>query len=150
MTNTPPTATNAKVVWRAMYDPYGNATEVLDPDGDGKSFRMPFRFPGQWWDFATGLHYNFFRDYDPATGRYLEADPETHQIEGVSVRITSAAKTVTDCFKYRNKIGLDVALEALRDAWRERRITMDEIDRYARVCRVQRVIRPYLEMLCVS
>ena len=70
-----------------------------------------------------------------------------HRIEGVPVRITSVAKTVADCFKYRNKIGLEVALEALRDAWRERRVTMGEIDRFARVCRTQRVMRPYLEML---
>ena len=72
---------------------------------------------------------------------------EVHSIEGVDVRITSPAKTVVDCFKYRNKIGLDVALEALREAWRERRITMDEIDRLARICRVERVMRPYVESL---
>ena len=57
------------------------------------------------------------------------------------------AKTLADCFKYRNKIGLDVAFEALREAWRARRFTMDELDRCAAVCRVQRVMRPYLESL---
>ena len=72
---------------------------------------------------------------------------ETHELEGRPVRIYNVAKTVADCFKYRNKIGLDVALEALRDAWRARRFTMDELDRYAAVCRVSRVMRPYLEML---
>lgn len=72
---------------------------------------------------------------------------EIHEIEGVPVHITSVAKTVADCFKYRNKIGLDVALEALRDAWRDRRIGMSEIDRSAHVCRVSRVMRPYLEAL---
>jgi RHS repeat-associated protein len=75
MTNTPATPSQAKVIWRASYEPFGLSTEELDPDGDGKQVRMPMRFPGQRWDFATNLHQNGFRDYDPATGRYLEADP---------------------------------------------------------------------------
>lgn len=81
------------------------------------------------------------------SGSALTEGIETHRVEGVEVRTYSAAKTVADCFKYRNKIGLDVALEALRDAWRARRFTMDEVDRYARICRVERVMRPYLEAL---
>ena len=56
-----------------------------------------------------------------------------------------AAKTVTDCFEFRNKIGLDVALEALKDAWNSRKITMDDVARFARINRVERVMRPYLE-----
>ena len=64
----------------------------------------------------------------------------------MSVRVHNAAKTVADCFKYRNKIGLDVALEALRDYRRQRR-SMDELWRYAGICRVARVMRPYLEAL---
>jgi hypothetical protein len=63
------------------------------------------------------------------------------------VRIYGVARTLADCFKYRNKIGLDIGVEALREAWRARRFTMDELDRYARICRVQRVMRPYLEAL---
>jgi predicted transcriptional regulator of viral defense system len=72
---------------------------------------------------------------------------EEHVIEGVAVPVYSPAKTVADCFKYRNKIGLDVALEALRDCWRQRKATMDELYQAAQVCRVGRVIRPYLESL---
>ena len=72
---------------------------------------------------------------------------ETHRIEGETVRVYGVAKTIADTFKYRNKIGLDVALEALREAWRARRFTMNAIYRFARVCRVERVMRPYLEML---
>ncbi|MGL6161791.1 type IV toxin-antitoxin system AbiEi family antitoxin domain-containing protein [Microbulbifer sp.] len=72
---------------------------------------------------------------------------EEHKIDGVPVRITSVAKTVADCFKYRNKIGLDVALEALREAWSEQRVSMDELWRCARACRVSNVMRPYLESL---
>ena len=81
------------------------------------------------------------------SGPALTQGVETYKIEEVPVRITSAAKTLADCFKYRNKIGLEVALEALREAWRERKVTMDEIDRFARICRVERVMRPYLEAL---
>jgi predicted transcriptional regulator of viral defense system len=72
---------------------------------------------------------------------------EEHTIQGVKVRVTSPARTVADCFKYRHKIGLDVALEALRDCWRQRRATMDELWRAAAVCRVANVMRPYLESL---
>lgn len=81
------------------------------------------------------------------SGRALGAGVETHEIEGRRVKIYSAAKTVADCFKYRHKIGLDVALEALREGWRERRFTMDELGRYAAICRVERIVRPYLEAL---
>lgn len=81
------------------------------------------------------------------TGAALTQGVESHRIEGQTVRIYNIAKTVADCFKYRNKIGIDVALEALREAWRARRFTMDALDRYARICRVQRVMRPYLEAL---
>ena len=70
---------------------------------------------------------------------------EEHIVDGVTVRVTSVAKTVADCFKYRNKIGLDVALEALREAWDEKRMTGDEIWHYAKICRVSNVMRPYLE-----
>lgn len=81
------------------------------------------------------------------SGAALHEGIEEHQIEGVTVRVYSIAKTVADCFKYRNKIGLDVALEALRECWRKRRATMDDLHRTAVVCRVSRVIRPYLETL---
>lgn len=64
-----------------------------------------------------------------------------------SVRTYNLAKTIADCFKYRNKVGLDVALEALREAWRGRRVTADELWRYAKICRVSNVMRPYLESL---
>lgn len=63
------------------------------------------------------------------------------------MRVYSVAKTLADLFKHRNKVGLDVALEALREAWRERKFTVDALDRAARVCRVERVIRPYVEAL---
>jgi len=63
----------------------------------------------------------------------------------VPVQIFSPAKTVADCFKYRNKIGLDVAIEALRDCVRQRKATMDDLWEAAKVCRVSRVMQPYLE-----
>jgi predicted transcriptional regulator of viral defense system len=64
---------------------------------------------------------------------------------GAPIRVYSAAKTVTDCFKFRNKIGLDVALEALKDAWRSRKVTMAELSHFAKINRVERVMQPYLE-----
>lgn len=81
------------------------------------------------------------------SGEALSAGMETHEVEGVRIKIYNPAKTVADCFKYRNKIGLDVAMEALRDCWRRRMATADELYRYARVCRVERVMRPYMESL---
>lgn len=77
----------------------------------------------------------------------LNAGVEEHQIEGVSVHVYSPAKTVADCFKYRNKIGLDVAIEALRECRQARRCTMDDLWHYADICRVRNVMRPYLESL---
>lgn len=70
-----------------------------------------------------------------------------HVINGVPVRIYSPAKTIADCFKFRNKIGLDIAIEALREAWRTRKATMDELVEAARVDRVLRVMRPYMEAI---
>lgn len=81
------------------------------------------------------------------SGEALTSGIEEHTIEGVIVRVYNPAKTVADCFKYRNKIGLDVAIEALRDCRQQRRATMDELWRYAKVCRVANVMRPYLESL---
>ncbi|MHB1455603.1 MAG: type IV toxin-antitoxin system AbiEi family antitoxin domain-containing protein [Armatimonadota bacterium] len=81
----------------------------------------------------------------------LQYGVSIHTIEGVQVPIYDPAKTVADCFKYRNKIGFDVALEALRDCWRQRKATMDELWQAAKVCRVSRVMRPYMESLvCVD
>lgn len=79
------------------------------------------------------------------SGKSLTEGIERIEIEGVRVPVFNAAKTVADCFKYRNKIGLDVALEALRETRRARKATVDELWRYARICRVANVMRPYLE-----
>ena len=81
------------------------------------------------------------------SGPALTEGIEIHDIQGVPVRIYNPAKTVADCFKYRNKIGLDVALEALREGWRARRFNMDDLWRSAKVDRVTNVMRPYLEAL---
>jgi predicted transcriptional regulator of viral defense system len=91
-------------------------------------------------------------DYPPLrvvrfTGEALTAGVAVHTIEGQSVRIYGVAKTIADCFKYRHKVGLDVALEALKEGWQERRYTMAKIDHFARICRVSHVMRPYLEAL---
>lgn len=81
------------------------------------------------------------------TGGAFSHGIEKHLIEGMEVSIYSPAKTVADCFKYRNKIGLAVAMEALREGWRMKRFTMDELWKAVRVCRVQSIMQPYVEML---
>lgn len=72
---------------------------------------------------------------------------ETHAIDGVSVSIYDAEKTIADCFKFRNRIGLDMVLEAVRLYRERRRVDVDRLMRYAEICRVEKVIRPYLEVL---
>ena len=91
-------------------------------------------------------------DYPPLhivrfSGAALTEGVDERTIEGLPVRIYDPAKTIADCFKYRNKIGLDVALEALRDGLREHKFTTDELWHYAQVCRVSRVMQPYMEAL---
>jgi predicted transcriptional regulator of viral defense system len=81
------------------------------------------------------------------SGAMLTYGVVSRSILGVSVSITSAARTVVDCFRYRNKIGIDVAMEALRDAVRSRKTTVDEISRAAEVCRARTVMKTYLEAL---
>lgn len=91
-------------------------------------------------------------DYPPVkfirmSGTALDEFIEVHQIEGVGVRVYSAAKTVADCFKFRNQVGLDVAIEALKEGWRLNKFSMDELMACAKVCRVANVIQPYAESI---
>lgn len=81
------------------------------------------------------------------SGAALSFGIQTRRLEGQPVRIYSLAKTVADCFKYRNKIGIDVAVEALRESLAEGRLNLAELEPAARACRVSRVLRPYLEAL---
>jgi predicted transcriptional regulator of viral defense system len=81
------------------------------------------------------------------SGEAFTAGVESHQRPGGIVRVYSAAKTVADSFKFRNRIGLDVAIEALREGWQQRRFTLAELDAMARICRVQAVMKPYVETL---
>jgi predicted transcriptional regulator of viral defense system len=89
-------------------------------------------------------------DYPPVrvfrfTGEAFKSGIESHNTEGVSLRVYSAEKTIADCFKYRNKLGLDTAIEALRLYRERKRFKVDDLMRFARVCRVENVIRPYVE-----
>jgi predicted transcriptional regulator of viral defense system len=91
-------------------------------------------------------------DYPPLhivhmSGEAMIQGIEVVNVSGSPVRVFGVAKTVADCFKFRNKIGLDVALEALRESWLAKRTTMDELWRYAQICRVANVMRPYMESL---
>lgn len=79
------------------------------------------------------------------TGEAYTQGIETHERDGVKLHVYSVAKTVADCFKHRNKIGMDVALEALKDARAQGRASFDDLWRCAKVCRVSNVMRPYME-----
>ena len=79
------------------------------------------------------------------TGEVYSKGIETVEREGVKLRVYSVAKTVADCFKHRNQIGLDVALEALKDVRAKRKASSDDLWRYAKICRVANVMRPYME-----
>jgi len=81
------------------------------------------------------------------SGAALTEGVEQHRREGVEIRVYSAAKTVADCFKYRNKVGIDVAVEALRDFSRRHRGGATELARFARICRVTRIMQPYLDAI---
>ena len=91
-------------------------------------------------------------DYPPVkmvqfSGEAYAAGVEVVQVDQVALRVYGAAKTVADCFKHRNKIGLDVAIEALKDALTQRKATADDLWHFAKICRVANVMRPYLEVL---
>jgi predicted transcriptional regulator of viral defense system len=77
----------------------------------------------------------------------LRAGVESHVEHGVELRVFSAGKTVADCFKFRSRVGTDVAVAALREGWEKKRFTIDELWRFAAICRVTTVMRPYLEAL---
>jgi len=79
--------------------------------------------------------------------KYFDCGIEEHQIQGVTVRVYSPAKTVVDCFKFRNKVGIDVAREALKESLAQGKATVDEIYRCAKICRMLNVMRPYLEIV---
>lgn len=94
-------------------------------------------------------------DYPPVrfirmSGASMNEFIENHRYEGAVLRIYSAAKTVADCFKFRNQVGLDVAIEALKEGWQSRKFSMDELMSCARVCRVSKVIQPYAETIVYS
>jgi predicted transcriptional regulator of viral defense system len=91
-------------------------------------------------------------DYPPVrvvrfSGQSLTEGVEEYQVEGVTIKVYHQAKTVADCFKYRNKIGLDIALEALKDCRQRKLCTTEQLWKYAKICRVSNVMKPYLEAI---
>lgn len=72
---------------------------------------------------------------------------EVHSIRGAELQVYNVAKTVADCFKFRNKVGTDVAIEALRDSWRQKKLKIDDLEIYAKQCRVWNVMKPYTETI---
>jgi predicted transcriptional regulator of viral defense system len=81
------------------------------------------------------------------SGDNFSSGIETHQCNGIDIRVYCPAKTVVDCFRFRNKIGIDIAIEAMRDALGQKKATSDEIWEYARITRLTKVMRPYLETI---
>lgn len=91
-------------------------------------------------------------DYPPIkmvkyTGKAYSEGVEIQQSDGIDYRVYNVAKTIADCFKHRNKIGIDIAIEALKDAYGKNKVTTDELWHYAKICRVANVMRPYLEAI---
>jgi len=81
------------------------------------------------------------------SGEMMTEGIKRHVIQGVSVPVYGVSKTVADCFRFRNRIGVNIAVEALRDAWRNKKATSEELWHYAKVCRVLNVMRPYFDSL---
>ena len=110
------------------------------------------QLPRQLWMALPSKTRTSTIDYPPMrfvrmSGGAYSTGIEEHTLEGQNVRIYDVAKTVVDCFKFRNKIGMDVVLEALNESWRERKLNLNRVAEYARICRVWNVMRPYLEAI---
>lgn len=91
-------------------------------------------------------------DYPPLSihrfsGKAFHEGIEIHNVDGIDVKVYNTEKTLADCFKFRNKIGMDVALEALKSYRSKKKIKMKDVYHYARICRVENIMRPYLEAL---
>jgi RHS repeat-associated protein len=95
---------NGQVVWSAVYDPFGNAAVYGDVDGNGTDVTTNLRFPGQYWDSETALHYNYFRYYDPETGTYLRSDPK-----GLSGGLATFLYAAGAPLVLTDRMGLDTA-----------------------------------------
>jgi len=104
-----------------------------------------------WLALPIGTSYPHIRDmpvrFCKFSGPTHALGIEEHHLPGGTVRVYSPAKTVVDCFKFRNKIGMDVAIEALSDCLRKRRATVTQLNEFAAACRVAKVMRPYLEAM---
>jgi predicted transcriptional regulator of viral defense system len=114
--------------------------------------RIGTQNPAQVWLAIDGKAWHPKIDHPPLrivrfSGLALTSNVLIERSETGLIRVFDPAKTVADCFKFRQKVGLDVALEALRDGWRMRKFTMDQLVSAAEICRVRQVIQPYLEML---
>lgn len=106
--------------------------------------------PFEVWIAVSNKDYPPRLDYPPLrtlrfSGKALTEGVETHTVLGTKIQVTSVAKTVADCFKFRNKVGVDVALEALREAHRTKTASADDLWKFAKIDRVSNIMRPYLE-----
>ena len=114
--------------------------------------QLTTQLPHEVWIAVPRASWRPKIDYPPLKLTYLSGESYRHGIQqhllnGVMVQCYSPAKTVADCFKFRNKVGVDVAIEALRECWRERRASIDELMAAAEINRVAGIMRPYLEAI---
>lgn len=104
-----------------------------------------------WLAIRPGRHHTRMKHakvrYVHLSGKSLTEGIETHKVDGMELKVYCAAKTVADCFKFRHLIGMDVAMQALKQGLRERRFSPAELDHFARINRVSRVMQPYIEIL---
>lgn len=123
--------------------------------GQSQFHRLTTQWPWQVWLAIENKAHRPKIDFPPVQLVYMSGEAftsgiEEHLIEGVTVRVFNVAKTVVDCFKYRKKVGQDVAIEALRDYLNEQRGPRSELYHYGRICRVDNVMPPYLDALSFS
>jgi predicted transcriptional regulator of viral defense system len=107
-------------------------------------FQIWMAFDNRWGtpsDDSISLH------HVNMSGKSLSEGIDTHFVAGIPIKVFNIPKTIADCFKYRSSIGLDVALEALKDSWSSQKLDLNLLSHYSQICRVQKVIQPYLEML---
>ncbi len=138
---TPVKMTNALgfIVWQAVYDPFGKATVDEDVDGDGQNIEMNVRFPGQYYDAESGLHYNYFRTYDPSLGRYITSDPiglfgginVFTYVGNNSLRFIDPLGLFNPYTSFANRVAAGIATPFLNKGLEENGINVNPISRIA-------------------
>ncbi len=115
-------------------------------------YNLTIQIPHEIWIALPKGAWRPNDNYPPLNVTFLSGENysfgiQENEIQGVKVKIYNRAKTVADCFKFRNKVGLDVAIEVLKEVWRSQTVSMDDLMQAAKICRVDKIMRPYLEAI---